>query len=161
MLGLVRGLAARLRAALGVYVETGASLSVDPAVAGDCQLVFAADGQLKHVDEPFRAWWSAYYGEVPTTADELIAALQLAAPGTASARRLLPVSLALVGLRASELLALRTPAGRRRVHLRASPLIDADGRVRGAVAVWRDLGVPPVGGSWVEQTAPNTSAFAN
>jgi hypothetical protein len=161
MLGLLRGIAARVRAVLAACDPIGAPLSVGPAAAGERRLIFAADGGLRHVDEPFRAWWSAHYGEVPSTADQLIAALRLAAPGTASARGLLPVGLALAGLPASELLTLRTPAGRRRVHLRATPVVDPGGRVRGAVAVWRDLGAPPVGGCWVERTAPSTSPSPN
>ena len=161
MFGLLRGLAAQLRAALAACDPTGAPFFVDPPAAGERRLIFTADGRLRHVDEPFRAWWSAQYGDVPSTADQLIAALRLAAPGTATARGLLPVSLALAGLPASELLTLRTPAGRRRVHVRASPVIDPDGRVRGAVAVWRDLGASPLGASWVVRTTPSTSPSLN
>jgi hypothetical protein len=154
-------MAARLRAALAEYGPVGSALVVDAAIEGEHRLIFGADGRLQHLDESFRAWWSVHCGEVPSTAQELIAALQLAAPGTAAARGLLPVSLALAGLPASELLAFCTPAGRRRVHLRASPVFDAVGGVRGAVAVWRDLGAPPERSFWVGQTLPSASASSN
>jgi hypothetical protein len=164
VLGVLRGVAARLRAVARAALAGRPALdglAPDECVAGEYRLVFARDGALQRADERFRAWWSAHYGDVPETTDELLAALRRAAPGTAVARQLLPVNLALAGLPCSELLAMRTPRGRRRIQVRAAPVMDRGGRVRGAVTIWRDLGWPSVPATWVRLTTPNESASSN
>jgi hypothetical protein len=165
VLGVLRGVAARLHAAVRAAVAARPppdGLAPDQSVAaGEYRLMFAPDGALLRADERFRAWWSAHYGDVPETSDELLAALRRAAPGTAVARHLLPVNLALAGLQCSEVLAMRTPRGRRRIQVRAAPVMDRGGRVHGAVTIWRDLGWPSVPATWARLTGSSESTSSN
>jgi hypothetical protein len=164
ILRLLGRLSARVGAMMELWVggrpANDAPLLAD-ALADECRLIFTTDGELRHADERFKRWWATYYGPVPETAGELLAALQRTAPGTATARHLLPVNLALAGLPASEVLAMRTATGSRRIHLRAAPVVDRGGRVQGAVAVWRDLGLSVVSAAWARLERPSTGASAN
>lgn len=116
--------------------------------ADDGVVVFGADGEIKHMNGWFRAWWLVHLGTAPTTTDELVATLRAAASGAGGVDRTLPIDLALRGLHGTELVVLATREGRRRVRLRAAPIFDDRGVAQGAVVLWHDLTELPESSSW-------------
>jgi PAS domain-containing protein len=106
--------------------------------ASDGVIVFDVDGRVRHANRTFREWCVVYVGSVPRSARELARLVERAQPGRSRAA-LLPIEIALRGLRASDVLIVETGPGQaRRVHWRAAPVADEQGRVRGAVVTWHD-----------------------
>ena len=159
---LVSTLSQRLTRARSQAEQTLQDLEAVIEAADDGVVVFGVDGQVQHANRWFRAWWLVHYGLVPSTTEELLRTVRQAAPGTASADGLMPIGLALRGMHASEALTLRTNEGERRVHLRASPMVDEAGAVRGVVSVWHDITeVEGPRAHWSRLGRPSTTTAQN
>jgi PAS domain-containing protein len=105
--------------------------------APDGVIVFDVDGRVRHANSTFRDWCAVYFGAVPRSARELARLVDRAQPGRNQVA-LLPIEIALRGLRASDVLSVGAGGEARRVHWRAAPVVDEAGRIRGAVVTWHD-----------------------
>jgi len=105
--------------------------------APDGVIVFDVDGRVRQANRAFRDWCVVYFGAMPRSARELARLVDRAQPGRNEVA-LLPIEIALRGLRASDVLTVAFDGDARRVHWRAAPVVDEAGRVRGAVVTWQD-----------------------
>ncbi len=135
VVGLV---SARRRAALEASEAARAELEAVLDGVDDSVIVYAPDRRIVRVNRAARERLLAGWGKVPRTVDEMRATVRPTDHTGALVERM-PSEEALAGRSASTTLVYEDPTGRvRRFSVRAAPVRDQAGQVRGAVTVWHD-----------------------
>jgi PAS domain S-box-containing protein len=135
----------RLRAAEAARAEEAqrarAELEAVMDAAADAILVFTADGRLLRANPRAQGTIGRLLGDVPATTSTLHQAAEPRRPD-GSQSSLDTFQRALRGEPIEEVLSWRTPDGRnQQLHVVATPIRGADGRVWGVVVVARDVGI--------------------
>jgi two-component system sensor histidine kinase KdpD len=136
---LVGAVNARVRAARERSAVDHAELAGVLDATDDSVVAYAADGRITRMNRHARARYEAGWGAVPTTLDEVADLVGTIEGLDGSPTDVLPEHEALSGRPSAALLAHRHGDRTRRFFVRAVPLPDEAGGVRGAVAVWRDV----------------------
>ena len=108
---------------------------------GDQVIVYDADGRVRAMNHAVATWLTERLGATPTTIDELrerLAHLRADASGAPQSPPPLAADAALRGEEATAEYLWPGP-NERRYHVHATPVRDAEGRVRGAVSIGRDI----------------------